>query len=515
MNKAKRTIHNLIRGRARCAFFTLVVAHGIFCSPPLASSQPFYTAPSLVNAAQQDQLPKKNVLVLFPYRADLPQTELATKAIRGAFKQATDLDIQLYVENMDLNRFSDEAYQAELAKLYRVKYSRSPIDLVLLTSAAALDFWLIHRDQIRPDVPGVVNDINSIDLSERQLPPDLTGVGLVNRYAESILWLMKALPKINEVILVHGVGAADQEFNFPVSSLKEDLDGQVVLTDWSHLPLSEIKQRAALLPPNAAIFYHLMLEDAAGIKHRPIDALRELAQVSSVPVLAAYDQFIGTGTVGGYVYSIAQHAGTACRMGLRILRGEAVGDIPVFIDPDNAFIFDHLALQRYNIPLSTLPPQSIIKNRQYSWWELYRRQVFAIVLGFAILFLTILLLIAINRKLKLTQQFLGRLNLDLEKRVRAHTATLTETNHLLEVEILERTQAQTQREALIADLQGALTKVKELEGILPICSFCKKIRDETDSWQVMETYISKHSEAKFSHGLCPDCAKKHYSDFLD
>ncbi|HYQ48189.1 MAG TPA: hypothetical protein VEP69_03910 [Thermodesulfovibrionales bacterium] len=59
-----------------------------------------------------------------------------------------------------------------------------------------------------------------------------------------------------------------------------------------------------------------------------------------------------------------------------------------------------------------------------------------------------------------------------------------------------------------------LRRVKYLEGLLPICSFCKKIRTEED-WKPIEDYIRKHSEAEFSHGLCEECARKHYSDLYD
>lgn len=59
----------------------------------------------------------------------------------------------------------------------------------------------------------------------------------------------------------------------------------------------------------------------------------------------------------------------------------------------------------------------------------------------------------------------------------------------------------------VAELEATLSRVKQLEGILPICMYCKKIRDDADQWQQMEEYISRHSEANFSHGICPDCFK--------
>lgn len=62
------------------------------------------------------------------------------------------------------------------------------------------------------------------------------------------------------------------------------------------------------------------------------------------------------------------------------------------------------------------------------------------------------------------------------------------------------------------ELSKALSEIKTLKGIVPICSFCKKIRDDNGYWEKVETYVKKHSHADFSHGICPDCAKKHYPE---
>jgi len=61
--------------------------------------------------------------------------------------------------------------------------------------------------------------------------------------------------------------------------------------------------------------------------------------------------------------------------------------------------------------------------------------------------------------------------------------------------------------ARIADLEAALARVDHLHGILPICSYCKKVRTESDSWQRVEAYVTAHSGVRFSHGVCPECVK--------
>jgi len=64
-------------------------------------------------------------------------------------------------------------------------------------------------------------------------------------------------------------------------------------------------------------------------------------------------------------------------------------------------------------------------------------------------------------------------------------------------------------------LQNAMDEIKTLKGILPICSYCKKIRDDKGYWNRLESYLHAHSEVEFSHGICPDCAKKLYPDYFN
>jgi len=79
-------------------------------------------------------------------------------------------------------------------------------------------------------------------------------------------------------------------------------------------------------------------------------------------------------------------------------------------------------------------------------------------------------------------------------------------------DITERKISEREREQLIAELRQAMSEVKTLRGFIPICSSCKKIRDDKGYWNQIENYISDHSEAQFSHGICPDCMKELYPD---
>ena len=81
-------------------------------------------------------------------------------------------------------------------------------------------------------------------------------------------------------------------------------------------------------------------------------------------------------------------------------------------------------------------------------------------------------------------------------------------------DITEAKEYEEEREKLIAKLQKSLSEIRTLKGIIPICSFCKKIRDDKGYWDQVEVYVRQHTEANFSHSICPECAAKHYPEFI-
>jgi hypothetical protein len=104
-----------------------------------------------------------------------------------------------------------------------------------------------------------------------------------------------------------------------------------------------------------------------------------------------------------------------------------------------------------------------------------------------------------NKKKILAETQLRIAHDNLEQRVQERTSELLTANDSLVEEIKEREKAESE--------------VKVLSGLLPICSHCKKVRDDKGYWNSIDSYIAKHSEATPSHSICPDCAKKHYPDY--
>ena len=107
---------------------------------------------------------------------------------------------------------------------------------------------------------------------------------------------------------------------------------------------------------------------------------------------------------------------------------------------------------------------------------------------------------------------LRRYRLHLENLVRERTAELWSKADELKAEIEVRKRTEAELLAVNSELQASIERVKQLDGLLPICAGCKKIRDDKGYWNNVESYIQKHSEATFTHGMCPDCARIYFPD---
>lgn len=182
--------------------------------------------------------------------------------------------------------------------------------------------------------------------------------------------------------------------------------------------------------------------------------------------------------------------------------------------------------KKHNIDFATQTRQEIIQSARYFQFVSYVSIICAIVLSLVLGYWISKKLTYPLKQLQygLTEIGKGRLNTVIDIKSRDETRTLAETfNNMasdlikLKSEIEKRNRKLKQeieeRKLVQAELQKVLDEIKTLRGIIPICTHCKKIRDDKGVWNKLEKYIHEHSYAEFSHGVCPKCAEKFYSQY--
>jgi K+-sensing histidine kinase KdpD len=135
-------------------------------------------------------------------------------------------------------------------------------------------------------------------------------------------------------------------------------------------------------------------------------------------------------------------------------------------------------------------------------------------LAWLFLFAAVAFLISsLDASRKKAEEKLKIANLELEGRVKERTLELAESNKDLQCEVERREKIAEEKETLINEIKETLAQVRVLRGLLPVCTHCRKIRDNRGYWKEFESYIVEHSEATFSRTTCPECAKAIYPKY--
>jgi hypothetical protein len=151
--------------------------------------------------------------------------------------------------------------------------------------------------------------------------------------------------------------------------------GRITFKWYNEFSFEDILKDAAALPPQSAIYWHLMNIDAAGVVHEEDKALKALHAVANAPIFSFNDTSFGDGIVGGPMHSVNEGSHLTASVVLRILGGERAGDIKV---PPTGFAppkFDWREMRRWGIDESRLMPGSKIYFREPTVWEQYRPQI--------------------------------------------------------------------------------------------------------------------------------------------
>jgi len=137
------------------------------------------------------------------------------------------------------------------------------------------------------------------------------------------------------------------------------------------LSFDEIRQRAAALPPHSAIFFGLLVVDAAGVPYENDEALKSVHAVANAPIFGLYENQLGIGVVGGSLLPNQDVGVEAARVALRVLRGEVPSSIPTKPIGASAPLYDWRELRRWGISEARLPPGSIVRFRESTFWQQY------------------------------------------------------------------------------------------------------------------------------------------------
>jgi signal transduction histidine kinase len=186
-------------------------------------------------------------------------------------------------------------------------------------------------------------------------------------------------PDTQRVYVVAGQSVMDAAWAAEARREFQRYENRLEVTYLTHLPLDELVKHVANLPEQSLIYYIHMFQDGSGKALAPAQVLDQLARAANAPIYGHVDTFVGRGLVGGRVFAFETAVRNAARLGLRILAREKPEDIRVLETNENAYMFDWHQLRRWGIHEVSLPPGSVVRNKEQGFWNLYKWPVIGVI----------------------------------------------------------------------------------------------------------------------------------------
>jgi two-component system, cell cycle sensor histidine kinase and response regulator CckA len=329
------------------------------------------------------QVDIKRVLVLHSYHKGLGWTDSITEGIEAAFKNAK-FPIEIFYEFMDTKRIFDEAYLAELAKLYQYKYRKRRFDAIISSDDHAFRFLLAHHEALFPQTPVVFCGVNYFKDDFIAGTDYFTGVVESFSIKGTIDGALAIDPEIRRIYAVVDQTVTGQANCKLLDAVIPKYAGRLQFKYITDKDMSQVQEAVSRLPDKSVVLLLSYTSDRSGNTFSLEQSAELVCSASNRPVFGFWDFYLNHGIVGGMLTTGIAHGSEAAKMALRIMDGEKPTDIPVLKESPNRYIYDYAQMQKFGISPEQLPAGSVVINRPLTFYRQYRTLVWQVTIAFGV-----------------------------------------------------------------------------------------------------------------------------------
>lgn len=319
----------------------------------------------------------RRVLIIHSFGRDFAPFDAVIAAFRRELASGADAPVVFLETALDAGRPIGADEQRAFVAYLGARFATPAPDLIVTSGAPAAQFALRHRQALFPDVPFLLTAIDA-----RFVPRAALGrrdIAVANRLdlARAFEAMLSVRPETDTIAVVLGATPLERNWRREIERDTAFLAGRVRFVWLDNLSLAQMNERIAALPPSGAVFYGLLVVDAAGVPHERMDALAELRRAAKVPIFSLFETEIGRGVVGGPTWSQSRVGHDAARAVLHSWSAPAPAQPVVLTHEMERAVYDWRELQRWRIDEARLPPGSEIRYRETSIWVAHRSEIAA------------------------------------------------------------------------------------------------------------------------------------------
>ena len=377
------------------------------------------------------QVAPKRVVVLYWDNKEFPGNAKFEESFKSQLQLDRRQDVEYFPEYLEASRFPEENTAVSFRNYLRAKYANRTVDVVVASADAPLRFLLEYRSELfsKSPIVFVANDPPKPDALAAAA--GATGIHYKNAYRETVDLALRLHPGTKRVFVVSGTPQQDRRFE---KITQRELSGfeKVEIVYLTDLPLNELIARTSSLPPQSVILY--VWQQSLNEQGKLLDSYEVLSRIapgSSAPIYGFGTVILGSGIVGGYLQGPEMNGAKMADLVERILSGTSVREMPVE-QSQKAPMFDWRELRRWGVLESSLPPASVVRYREFTFWELYKWRIVAVIALVILQSALIAILLVERRRRQRARKALDQLNAELESRIEIRTAELNAKSRELE-----------------------------------------------------------------------------------
>jgi PAS domain S-box-containing protein len=313
------------------------------------------------------------VLVLYSDERLVPGNIIVDEAIRATFAADTSHRIELYSEFLDGVRFPGEEQRQRQRDFFREKYRERPPDLVMAIGGGALAFLAERPTELFSGAPIVYCSIAGDPRPKNLAGTRIADIPVSDSAAPTLEMILRLHPDTRHVAVVHGSGPRDLQYAEGSGAALATFQNRVDFTWLTNISIDQLRSELSRLPDHTVVLYLTMFQDSAGETFTPRQALDAFAPASRVPIYGYYETYVGHGIVGGSIVTFEEIGRKSAQVATRILAGEDVQTAARSESYKPTPMFDWRQLQRWKISEKQLPPGSVLRFKEPTYWEQYHK----------------------------------------------------------------------------------------------------------------------------------------------
>lgn len=349
---------------------------------------------------------QKEVLLIHSYDKSYKWSDDISKAIESTFEAYKN--VTLTTIYMDTKRVATPVYFKRLYELYKEQFKERKFDLIIASDNHALEFLNQHLDELFPNTPLLFCAINNFDMSLVSNIERVTGVIEQVDLEKNFQLIRRLHPKLERLVIINDYSVTGLQMKKELEPYIKKYSQYFQIEYLGNINMEEIKQKVAQEKGETVLLFVLLFKDKTGKFFTYKESLKDIKQISAVPIYGLWDFYLGNGVIGGFVTSAKGQGEAVASMALEyLIKNRPIEDIPILQKSPNEYIFDYNELKRFKMNIEPHVGEYKMINEPITIYKEHRNFVMLTILTILVLFIIVLIMRANIQRRKLVEKDLS------------------------------------------------------------------------------------------------------------